>query len=84
MILPSNLNVKDLLEAENHELHGADLLAQVWSSKETNMNKLYIQNSKLRAILKALGKGFDIVSMDRSHFRFIFPNMQEKHNLLET
>ena len=79
-----NLIIKDLLEAENHELHGADLLAQVWSSKDTNMNKLNIQNSKLRAILKALGKGFDIVSMDRSHFRFIFPNMQEKHNLLET
>ncbi len=79
-----NLIIKALLEAENHELHGADLLAQVWSPKETNMNKLYIQNSKLRTILKALGKGFDIVSMDRSHFRFIFPNMQEKHNLLET
>ena len=79
-----NLIIKALLEAENHELHGADLLAQVWSPKETNMNKLYIQNSKLRTILKALGEGFDIVSMDRSHFRFIFPNMQEKHNILET
>ena len=79
-----NLIIKALLEAENHQLHGADLLAQVWSPKETNMNKLYIQNSKLRTILKDLGEGFDIVSMDRSHFRFIFPNMQENHNMLET
>ena len=72
-----------MLEAENHELHGADLLAQVWSSKETNMNKLYIQNSKLRVILKDLGDGFDIISMDRSHFRFIFPYSQGCHNLLK-
>ena len=79
-----NLIIKALLEAESHQLHGADLLAQVWSPKETNMNKLYIQNSKLRTILKDLGEGFDIVSMDRSHFRFIFPNMQENHNMLET
>ena len=79
-----SLIIKALLEAESHQLHGADLLAQVWSPKETNMNKLYIQNSKLRTILKDLGEGFDIVSMDRSHFRFIFPNMQEKHNILET
>ena len=77
-----SLIIKALLEAENHQLHGADLLTQVWSPKETNMNKLYIQNSKLRTILKDLGEGFDIVSMDRSHFRFIFPNMQEKHNML--
>ena len=79
-----SLIIKALLEAENHELHGADLLTQVWSPKETNMNKLYIQNSKLRTILKDLGEGFDIVSMDRSHFRFIFPNMQENHNMLKT
>ena len=79
-----SLIIKALLEAESHQLHRADLLAQVWSPKETNMNKLYIQNSKLRTILKDLGEGFDIVSMDRSHFRFIFPNMQENHNILET
>lgn len=86
IILPpkSNLIIKSLLEAENHQLHGVDLLAKVWSPKETNMNKLHIQNSKLRTILKDLGEGFDIISMDRSHFRFIFPNMQEKHNALET
>ena len=47
-----SLIIKALLEAESHQLHGADLLAQVWSPKETNMNKLYIQNSKLRTILK--------------------------------
>lgn len=77
IILPpkSNLIIKSLLEAENHQLHGVDLLVKVWSPKETNMNKLHIQNSKLRTILKDLGEGFDIVSMDRSHFRFIFPNM---------
>jgi DNA-binding winged helix-turn-helix (wHTH) protein len=79
-----NLIVKALLEAENYQLHGADLLAKVWDSNETNMNKLYIQNTKLRVILKDLGDGFDIISMDRSHFRFIFPNMQEKHNILIT
>ena len=86
IILPpkGNLIIKALLEAENHQLHGGDLLAKVWGTNETNMNKLYIQNSKLRTILKALGEGFDIVSMDRSHFRFVFPNMQERHNILET
>lgn len=86
IILPpkGNLIIKALLEAENHQLHGGDLLAKVWDSNETNMNKLYIQNTKLRTILKGLGDGFDIVSMDRSHFRFVFPNMQEKHDILET
>lgn len=86
IILPpkGNIIIKSLLEAENHQLHGGDLLAKVWDSNETNMNKLYIQNTKLRTILKGLGDGFDIVSMDRSHFRFVFPNMQEKHNILET
>lgn len=86
ILLPpkGNLIVKALLEAENYQLHGVDLLAKVWSPKEANMNKLYVQNSKLRTILKDLGEGFDIVSMDRSHFRFVFPNMQERHNVLET
>lgn len=78
-----NLIVKALLEAENYQLHGADLLAKVWDSNETNMNKLYIQNTKLRVILKDLGDGFDIISMDRSHFRFIFPYSQGCHNILK-
>lgn len=69
----SNLIVKALMEAENHQLHGADLLAKVWDSNESNMNKLYIQNSKLRSVLKALGDGFDVVSVERSHFRLVFP-----------
>lgn len=62
-----------LLEAENHQLHGADLLAQVWNSKETNMNKLHIQNTKLRKTFAKLGDGFDIISMDRSYFQLVFP-----------
>ena len=62
---------KDLARPEDGPWHKE--YGKVWSPKETNMNKLYIQNSKLRTILKALGEGFDIVSMDRSHFRFIFP-----------
>ena len=43
IILPpkGNLIIKALLEADNHQLHGADLLAKVWDSNETNMNKLY-------------------------------------------
>ena len=69
-----NLIIKTLLEAENHQLHGAELLAKVWEPSETNMNKLYIQNTKLRSVLKGLGDGFDIVSIDRSHFLFVFPN----------
>lgn len=69
----SNLIVKALLEAENHQLHGADLLAKVWGSNESNMNKLYIQNTKLRAVLKMLGDGFDVVSVERNHFRLVFP-----------
>lgn len=85
IILPpkGNLIIKALLEADNHQLHGADLLAKVWDSNETNMNKLYIQNTKLRTILKELGDGFDIVSMDRSHFRFIFPYSQAGCNVLK-
>ena len=79
-----NLIIKALLEAENHQLHGADLLVKVWDSDETSMNKLYIQNSKLRNILKELGDGFDIVSMDRSHFRFVFPYSCINHNELKT
>ena len=79
-----NLIIKALLEAENHQLHGADLLAKVWDSNETNMNKLYIQNSKLRTIFKDLGDGFDIVSIDRSHFRLVFPYSREHHNTLKT
>ena len=79
-----NLIIKALLEAENHQLHGADLLAKVWDFNETNMNKLYIQNTKLRTILKGLGDGFDIVSIDRSQFRFIFPCSQGNHNTLKT
>ena len=79
-----NLIIKALLEAEGHQLHGADLLAKVWDSDETSMNKLYIQNSKLRNILKELGDGFDIVSMDRSHFRFVFPYSCINHNELKT
>lgn len=75
-LLPkSNAIVKALLEAENHQLHGADLLAKVWGSNESNMNKLYIQNTKLRAVLKTLGDGFDIISVERSHFRFVYPNV---------
>ena len=75
-LLPkSNAIVKALLEAENHQLHGADLLAKVWGPNESNMNKLYIQNTKLRAVLKTLGDGFDIISVERSHFRFVYPNV---------
>ena len=86
IILPpkGNLIIKALLEADNHQLHGADLLAKVWDSNETNMNKLYIQNSKLRTIFKDLGDGFDIVSIDRSHFRLVFPDSREHHNTLKT
>lgn len=82
IILPpkGNLIIKALLEAENHQLHGADLLTKVWDSNETNMNKLYIQNTKLRAVFKELGDGFDIVSTDRSHFRFVFPYMKGNIN----
>ena len=50
-----SLIIKALLEAESHQLHGADLLAQVWSPKETNMNKLYIQNNLLGAFEEASG-----------------------------
>ena len=71
------------LHVDQQLLHGADLLAKVWDSNETNMNKLYIQNTKLRTILKELGDGFDIVSMDRSHFRFIFPYSQAGCNVLK-
>ena len=69
----SNLIVKALLEAENHQLHGADLLAKVWDSNEANMNKLYIQNTKLRKALEKLGKGFDVVNIDRGCFRLLYP-----------
>ena len=79
-----NLIIKALLEAEDYRLHGAELLAKVWDSNETNMNKLYIQNTKLRTILKELGDGFDIVSMDRSHFQFVFPYSRKDHNNLKT
>ena len=68
-----NLIVKALMEAENNQLHGADLLAKVWDTNESNMNKLYIQNTKLRTVLKMLGDGFDILSMENNHFRLVFP-----------
>ena len=61
------------MEAENNQLHGADLLAKVWDTNESNMNKLYIQNTKLRTVLKMLGDGFDILSMENNHFRLVFP-----------
>ena len=74
MLSPKSSSIiKVLLEAENHQLHGADLLAQVWNSKETNMNKLHIQNTKLRKTFAKLGDGFDIISMDRSYFQLVFP-----------
>lgn len=69
----SNLIIKALLEAENHQLHGADLLAKVWDSNEANMNKLYIQNTKLRKALEKLGRGFDVVNIDRGCFRLLYP-----------
>lgn len=74
MLSPKSSSIiKFLLEAENHQLHGADLLAQIWSPKETNMNKLHIQNTKLRKALAKLGDGFDVVSIDRSFFQLVFP-----------
>lgn len=44
----SNAIIKALVEAENHQLHGADLLAVVWGVDETNIDKLYTQNSIIR------------------------------------
>lgn len=78
-----NLIIKALLEAENHQLHGADLLAKVWGANESSMNKLYIQNTKLRDALKKLGGGFDIVNIDKSSFQFIYPHLYRNLQMLE-
>ena len=78
-----NLIIKALLEAENHQLHGADLLAKVWGANESSMNKLYIQNTKLRDALKKLGGGFDIVNIDKSSFQFIYPYLHRNLQMSE-
>jgi len=69
----SNAIIRSLLEAENHQLHGVDLLVAAWGMKETKIDKLYTQNSLIRKVLKELGDGFDIVSVDSGFFKFVYP-----------
>lgn len=69
----SNAIIKALLEAENHQLHGADLLSKVWDTNECNIEKLYVQNSLIRKVLKQLGNGFRIESVEGGYFKLVFP-----------
>lgn len=70
----SNAIIKALLEAEHHQLHGADLLAAAWGDDEINLDKLYTQNSLIRKTLKELGEGFRLESVDGGYFKLIVPN----------
>lgn len=74
--LPSKHNriMKALLEAEDYQKHGVDLLTSVWGVKETNMEKLYNAISLLRKTLKNLGNDFDIESNGEGYYRFKTPN----------
>ena len=69
--------MKALLEAEDYQRHGVDLLTTVWGVKESNMEKLYNAISLLRKTLKNLGNGFDIESNGEGYFRLKAPNLNK-------
>ena len=72
-----NAIMKALLEAEDYQRHGVDLLTTVWGVKESNMEKLYNAISLLRKTLKNLGNGFDIESNGEGYFRLKAPNLNK-------
>ena len=72
-----NAIMKALLEAEDYQRHGVDLLTSVWGVKESNMEKLYNAISLLRKTLKNLGNGFDIESNGEGYFRLKAPNLNK-------
>lgn len=69
----SNAIINALMKAENHQLHGADLLAIAWGTDETNIDKLYTQNSIIRKDLKKLGSGFCLENIEGGYFKLVFP-----------
>lgn len=69
----SNAVIKALVEAENHQLHGADLLTIAWGTDETNIDKLYTQNSIIRKDLKKLGSEFCLENIEGGYFKLVFP-----------
>lgn len=70
----SNAIIKALMEAENHQLHGVDLLAIAWGTNETNIDKLYTQNSIIRKDLKRLGSEFRLENIEGGYFKLVFPS----------
>ena len=70
----SNAIMKALMEAENHQLHGADLLTIAWGTDESNIDKLYTQNSIIRKDLRKLGNEFRLENIEGGCFKLVFPN----------
>ena len=70
----SNAIIKALMEAENHQLHGADLLTIAWGTDESNIDKLYTQNSIIRKDLRKLGNEFRLENIEGGYFKLVFPN----------
>lgn len=70
----NNVIIKALMEAENHQLHGADLLTIAWGTDESNIDKLYTQNSIIRKDLRKLGNEFRLENIEGGYFKLVFPN----------
>ncbi|WP_237039631.1 hypothetical protein [Phocaeicola faecalis] len=72
-----NLLLKLLAEAENHRMHGADLVKAIWGDDEINLDKLYTLNSRLRKILKEIDTEIAINSLKDGYFQLTYPYLSK-------